>query len=301
MRSSPRRRAGLVVDADLEPQVGGQVGFEGAGVGVLDDRAGRGLWRVGAGEAARQRLGLAHRQVALDHLARERLGVGGGDERAGVAGAEPAGAQVLEHRLGQRQQAQQVGDVAAALAERLGEALLGVAEAVHQLAVALRLLDGVEVGALHVLDDGEFEHLGVVEIAHHRGQLVHRGELRRPPAPLAGDDLEAGRVGGVRAQDQRLDHALLADRGGEVLEVAARRTRGAAGPGWPGSGRSGPCAGPTARCRGRRGDVGADIGEQGGEAAAEALLLHHRPPVPAGSASGRSRRSWASSSAASFW
>ena len=54
-----------------------------------------------------------------------------GDERAGVAGAEATVAEQVEDGFGQGQQAQKVGDVAAALAERLGEALLGVAEAVH--------------------------------------------------------------------------------------------------------------------------------------------------------------------------
>ena len=124
----------------------------------------RGVRRGGAGE----RLGLADRQVAVDHLARQRLRVRRGDEGPGVTGGQAAVAQHGEHRLGQGQQPQQVGDVAAALAERLGQPLLGVAEAVHQLAVALRLLERVEVGALDVLDDRELEHLGV-------------GERRAPP------------------------------------------------------------------------------------------------------------------------
>ena len=134
-------------------------------------------------------LGLPHREIALDDLLRQGLRVGRGDERPRVTGGQLAGTHELEHGLRQRQEPQQVGDVAPALAESLGQPLLGVAEAVHQLAIALRLLERVEVGALDVLDDGELQHLGVVEVSEDRRQRVDAGELRRPPAPLAGDDL----------------------------------------------------------------------------------------------------------------
>ena len=247
MRISPDCGAGPVLDRDLEPQRRGQVLLERAGVGVLRRRARhgarRGVRRRGAGE----RLGLAHREVAVDHLPRQRLRVRRGDEGPGVTGGQAAVAQHGEHRLGQGQQPQQVGDVAAALAERLGQPLLGVAEAVHQLPVALRLLERVEVGALHVLDDRQLEHLGVGERAHHRRQRMHAGELRRPPAALAGDDLVVAGDDRVRAQDQRLDHALLADRGREVGEFLLVEVAAAAGSGWRGCGRSARCRpGPSA-------------------------------------------------------
>ena len=57
--------------------------------------------------------------------------------------------------------------MAAALADDLGEIGLRIAELAAQPLVAARLFHGVEVGALHVLDDGEFQRL-----------LVGR---RRPP------------------------------------------------------------------------------------------------------------------------
>ena len=81
--------------------------------------------------------------------------------------------------------------MAAALADDLGQLLLGVAEALDQLAIAGRLLDRVEVGALHVLDDRELEHFLVVELAHDDRHRVQAGLLRRAPAALAGDDLVA--------------------------------------------------------------------------------------------------------------
>ena len=75
---------------------------------------------------------------------------------------------------GSLQQPQRVGDVAAALADDPGEIVLGVAELADQLLVAQRLLERVEVGALHVLDDRELERLAVV------------APRPRAPAPRAG-------------------------------------------------------------------------------------------------------------------
>src|SRR5205085_4457381 len=56
----------------------------------------------------------------------------------------------------------------------------------------------------------------------------HAGFPRRAPTPLAGDQLVA--PGGPRADDDRLEHALGADRAGEPgsrlrLEAAARLPR----------------------------------------------------------------------------
>ena len=128
------------------------------------------------------------------------------------------------HAVGQLQQAQRVGDMAAALADDLGELLLAVVEALDQLAIARRLFDGVEVGALHVLDDGKLENFFVGEVARDDRNGVQAGLLRRAPAPLAGDDLVAA-LG--RAHDDRLHEALGADRLGELgqlvlAEVLAR-------------------------------------------------------------------------------
>ena len=108
---------------------------------------------------------------------------------ARVAGRQPPLLHERLHALRQLQQAQRIGDVARGLADDVGQLLLAVAEAVDELAVARRLLDGVEVGALHVLDDGELEHLAVGELAHDDRHRVQPGHLRRAPAALAGDDL----------------------------------------------------------------------------------------------------------------
>ncbi len=90
--------------------------------------------------------------------------------------------------------------MAAALADHLGEPVLRIGIALDQLAVAAGLLDGVEIGALHVLDDRELEHLLVGQVAHDDRHRVQAGPLRRAPAPLTGDDLVAGRSPGRGAR-----------------------------------------------------------------------------------------------------
>jgi hypothetical protein len=104
------------------------------------------------------------------------------------------------------------------------EFLLGVAIIVDQPLIALRFLDRVEVAPLDILDQGYFERLGIVKLADDRRDLVETGLLRRPPAPLAGDDLEPSLVG---PNDDRLDDAARPDRVGELgqrflVEDAAR-------------------------------------------------------------------------------
>ena len=134
-----------------------------------------------------------------------------------MACAQLAGPHQVLHAVGQLQQAQRVGEMAAALADDLGEVLLRIAVAVHQQLVALALLDRVQVLALDVLDDGDLDRFLVRERAHDDRHVVQIGELRRAPAALAGDDLIG--VAGRRPDDQRLHQTTLADRGGKLLEL----------------------------------------------------------------------------------
>src|SRR4030095_5268530 len=95
------------------------------------------------------------------------------------------------------------------------ELFLGMAVILDEPPVALRFLDCVEVLALDILDQRDLERLFLAEIANDRGPLVQPRLLRRPPAPLAGDDLEAV---AVWPHDDRLDHAARFDRFGQLGE-----------------------------------------------------------------------------------
>ena len=109
--------------------------------------------------------------------------------------------------------------MAAALAEGGAEIGLRIAELVDQAMVAGRFLDRVEIRALHVLDDGEFERRSVVRLDNGDRHVVQAGPLGRPPAALAGDDLVGVRALSEGAHHDRLDDAALADRAGEEVEI----------------------------------------------------------------------------------
>ena len=81
------------------------------------------------------------------------------DQNSGVTGRQAAILQHLQYIGGQRQQPCLVGDVAAAFAQRLRELLLSVTEPLHQLPKGLRFVDRVQIGALYILDNGDFQAL----------------------------------------------------------------------------------------------------------------------------------------------
>jgi hypothetical protein len=71
--------------------------------------------------------------------------------------------------------------MAPALAQRLGQLFLRMTESGHQLPEAQRLFDGVQIGALDVLDDRDFQHFRIVKVPHYNGNFVQLRQLRRPP------------------------------------------------------------------------------------------------------------------------
>ena len=109
----------------------------------------------------RQRFGLADVEALLDDASCRRQRVGHADQRAGVAGGELAGRDVGLHLGGQFRQPHHVGDMAAALADDLGDVFLAAFELLGQRMIALRLFQRVEVLALDVFDDGDFQRVAV--------------------------------------------------------------------------------------------------------------------------------------------
>src|SRR5436853_633346 len=109
--------------------------------------------------------------------------------------------------------------MAARLVDEPAKLLLGMGIIDNEPLIGLRLLDCVEVLALDILDQRDFERLLVAEFADDRGNFMEPSALRRAPAPLAGDDLEAV---AVRTDDDRLDQAARLDRGGELEQALLR-------------------------------------------------------------------------------
>ncbi len=136
-----------------------------------------------------------------------------------MPGGKLAGVNIGLHRFRQFQQPQRVGDIAAALADDLRNLVLAVAEFVHQRAIAFRLFERIEIGALDVLDDRELQRLGVGRFDDDDGHFVQAGALRRAPAAFAGDDLVSVDGAADRARDDRLDDAALAQRSDKFVEL----------------------------------------------------------------------------------
>ena len=100
---------------------------------------------------------------------------------------------------------------------RLRELGRGDVEVVEQDGDRPGFFDRGEILADDVLDQGELERSGAFDArVDERGNRRLAGELSRAPAPLAGDQLVP--AGGVWADDDRLQHASLADRIGERAE-----------------------------------------------------------------------------------
>ena len=95
------------------------------------------------------------------------------------------------------------------------ELFLGQLVFVDQPPVRLRFFDRIQVVALDVLDERDLQQMIVVDLAHDDGDLEQARALRRAPAALAGDDLEAALDA---ADEQRLNHAVRANRLRELFE-----------------------------------------------------------------------------------
>ena len=161
-------------------------------------------------------LGLTHRPAVGERGTSEvpAVGVVGREQqRAPVALGEVAPLDEGDGLVGQVEQAGQVGDGDAGAADPEADLLAREPELLDEGGARPRLLDGVEVLARHVLDQGELERHSVVVRAHDRGEVVHPRELRRPPAALAGDQLVP--TARDRAHEDRLQDAVGSNRVGK--------------------------------------------------------------------------------------
>src|SRR5439155_17480351 len=154
-----------------------------------------------------------HGQALLHDLARETPApfvIGHGEHRTRVAFRELPALDHAEHVVRQIEQADAVrhrrlraSDAFCDLAER-------EAELVEQYRVGPRFLHRRQLLARDVLDQSEQQRVAVIRLAHDRGNRRMPGLTCRTPAALTRDDLVA--PGRTRPHEQRLDHALAADR-----------------------------------------------------------------------------------------
>ena len=147
------------------------------------------------------------------------LRIGLVDQRARVACGQLAFIDVKLDRVGQLQQPQRIGDMAAALADDVRDVVLAVTVLVGQRLIAGRLFQRIQIGALDVFDDRKFKRFGVGDFEHDDRHFVQARALRGAPSPLAGDDLELLAAVRRRPHHDRLNDAALADRLRQFVEL----------------------------------------------------------------------------------
>ena len=122
--------------------------------------------------------------------------------------------------LRQVEQAQGVCDGRTGLAHPFCHLLLGHAVALHQLLIAGRLLDGVEVLALQVFDQRDLHRLLLIHLPDDDRDLLQARHAAGAPTALACHQLIAAARQG--AHQQRLQHAVLPDGIRQLVERLLR-------------------------------------------------------------------------------
>ncbi len=120
------------------------------------------------------------------------------------------------HRGGKFQQPDGVGNGAPVLPQPRGHLFLRVTGFLDQVLVRLRLLDRVELLALNVFHQRQFEQPLVGHLPDHRRNLQQARPLGGRKAALPGDQLEIPAEG---ADEHRLQNPVFADRGRQLFEA----------------------------------------------------------------------------------
>ena len=136
-----------------------------------------------------------------------------------MPGGNRVGLDGLDDLVGQAEQPNTLSDRHPVLPQALAERLLGQAEVAQQPLNRARLLDGVQVGSLQVLDQGQLEALLEAAAATRMDDDRHLGKpgnLGSPQASFAGDQLETGQA---FTNQQRLQDPVHPDGVGQLLQA----------------------------------------------------------------------------------
>ncbi|MGB8438214.1 MAG: hypothetical protein WCE26_02400 [Candidatus Acidiferrales bacterium] len=143
------------------------------------------------------------------------LGIRNRQQRTTVPRREPAFLEQILDRVFELEQADGVRYGGAVLAGALSHLLLGEMEFVNQALKGVGLLDGVEILALEVLNEGHFERHFLGHVADYNRHTAEAGSLGGAPPALAGNQLIAI---SDASDDERLDDSTRANRAGELVE-----------------------------------------------------------------------------------
>ena len=112
-------------------------------------------------------------------------------------------------------QPQQIGNMAAAFADSLGQLCLRIGELIDKPLISFSFFDRIEIGTLDIFDQANLQSGDIIDRLNNHRHLVQPRLLRGTPAPFTGNDFEA--VTG-RAHQQGLQHARFLHRGGERIQ-----------------------------------------------------------------------------------
>ena len=94
----------------------------------------------------------------------------------------------------ERQQSNRIGEMTSALSNNLGKIALSISKFLNQLIVTSSFFNLIEVGALNIFNDGQFQRVSIGCFNNDSGHFVNCRHLSRSPSSLAGNQLEFSRV-----------------------------------------------------------------------------------------------------------
>ena len=214
-----------VAEMDFGAEPVAQTIFEAGDVRVLREREfGAGLFvRPVSLQLGDESFGLADVQAVFDDaLGGEVLLLLSGqpEDDFGVTDGEAAVAQITLEGRREFEETERIGNDGTAFADFDGDLFLGELKLGNELRVTLGFFEGIEVFALQVFDQGEFEDGAVVGDAEDDRDFRQTEKLGRAPAAFAGDEFQ---MVALVADDERLDDALFLDGIGEFAEGFGRK------------------------------------------------------------------------------
>ena len=102
-----------------------------------------------------------------------------------------ARAERLFNGLRRAGQTQQIGDMTAAFANGLGKLGLRIGELIDKPLISLSFFNRIEVSALHILDQADFQRGDIIDRLNNYRHLMQARHLCRAPASFTGDNLIA--------------------------------------------------------------------------------------------------------------
>jgi hypothetical protein len=98
---------------------------------------------------------------------------------------------MTQHRIGQRQQTLQIGDVTARLVHQSGNLRLSHRFQFGQALIGSRFFDRIEVFALQVFDQGQCGNIPIRQFPNNCWYFMELCTLRSPPTAFPRDNLKS--------------------------------------------------------------------------------------------------------------